>query len=280
MERLLVGLARAAAAALAFVIVWARSEDRAPVRRPGGGSALERRFRRARVAVHEPDRSTQRRRARRSAVHAARRSDSPAAALRCASPGVFARVRRGRNPRVRASEPRRCEREEGRGADGTTGFSALSQNEALKLAQRPDASAGPHGPVRTFVIGPGAVYDTFQHVTTTGPRAGRGDRRCRSCSYAARAVRRGRGGVGAARPGRRVGRITFAITYFVASATEVSIYAPVDDLDDRPRRRRRLLAVHPGALPRGARPRRGGEDAVVHAPCARRARPWCSPASP
>ncbi len=47
-----------------------------------------------------------------------------------------------------------------------TGFSALSQNEALKLARRLlRAFEVAHGPVRTYVLGQGAVYATFQDVT-------------------------------------------------------------------------------------------------------------------
>jgi uncharacterized membrane protein YdfJ with MMPL/SSD domain len=47
-----------------------------------------------------------------------------------------------------------------------TGFSGLSQNAALKLARRLiDAVQVAHGPVRTYVLGQGAVYSTFQDVT-------------------------------------------------------------------------------------------------------------------
>jgi uncharacterized membrane protein YdfJ with MMPL/SSD domain len=47
-----------------------------------------------------------------------------------------------------------------------TGFSGLSQNEALKLAQRLlDEYQVAHGSVRTYVLGQGAVYATFQDVT-------------------------------------------------------------------------------------------------------------------
>jgi uncharacterized membrane protein YdfJ with MMPL/SSD domain len=47
-----------------------------------------------------------------------------------------------------------------------TGFSGLSQNAAIKLANRLIRSVAVyHGPVRTYVLGQGAVYATFQHVT-------------------------------------------------------------------------------------------------------------------
>ena len=89
-------------------------------------------------------------------------SDDPGA-TRARFAQVFARVRasypqlRFRTAPVRARGGR---------VETVTGFSGLSQNEALKLAQRLlDEFEVAHGPVRTYVLGQGAVYATFQHVT-------------------------------------------------------------------------------------------------------------------
>ena len=89
-------------------------------------------------------------------------SDDPAA-TRARFDRVFARVRasypqlRFRVAPVRARGGR---------VETVTGFSGLSQNEALELAQRLlDRFEVAHGPVRTYVLGQGAVYATFQHVT-------------------------------------------------------------------------------------------------------------------
>jgi uncharacterized membrane protein YdfJ with MMPL/SSD domain len=76
---------------------------------------------------------------------------------------VFARVRRG-YPELRFRlAPVRAR---GGRVETVTGFSGLSQNQALKLAQRLlDEFEVAHGPVKTYVLGQGAVYATFQHVT-------------------------------------------------------------------------------------------------------------------
>jgi uncharacterized membrane protein YdfJ with MMPL/SSD domain len=76
---------------------------------------------------------------------------------------VFARVRRA-YPELRfRAAPVRAR---GGRVQTVTGFSGLSQNEALKLAQRLlDEFEVARGPVRTYVLGQGAVYATFQHVT-------------------------------------------------------------------------------------------------------------------
>jgi uncharacterized membrane protein YdfJ with MMPL/SSD domain len=76
---------------------------------------------------------------------------------------VFARVRRS-YPALRfRTAPVRAR---GGSVQTVTGFSALSQDQALELAQRLlDEFEVAHGPVRTYVLGQGAVYATFQHVT-------------------------------------------------------------------------------------------------------------------
>jgi RND superfamily putative drug exporter len=89
-------------------------------------------------------------------------SDDPAATtMRFAE--VFARVRRS-YPALRfRAAPIRVR---GGRVQTVTGFSALSQNQALELAQRLLREFEvAHGPVRTYVLGQGAVYVTFQDVT-------------------------------------------------------------------------------------------------------------------
>jgi uncharacterized membrane protein YdfJ with MMPL/SSD domain len=89
-------------------------------------------------------------------------SDSPVAtATRFRE--VFAQVRR-EFPQIRfRAAPVRAR--DGR-VQVVTGFSGLSQNRALALANRLIARVEVgRGPVRTYVLGQGAVYSTFQQVT-------------------------------------------------------------------------------------------------------------------
>jgi uncharacterized membrane protein YdfJ with MMPL/SSD domain len=76
---------------------------------------------------------------------------------------VFAQVRRS-YPELRFhAAPVRAR---GGSVETVTGFSGLSQNAALKLARRLlDQFQVAHGPVRTYILGQGAVYATFQQVT-------------------------------------------------------------------------------------------------------------------
>ena len=89
-------------------------------------------------------------------------SDDPAATS-ARFGDVFARVRREYPALQFRAAPIRVR--DGR-VETVTGFSSLSQNDALKLAQRLlDAFQVARGPVRTYVLGQGAVYATFQDVT-------------------------------------------------------------------------------------------------------------------
>jgi uncharacterized membrane protein YdfJ with MMPL/SSD domain len=76
---------------------------------------------------------------------------------------VFARVRRAYPELHFRAAPMRAR---GGRVQTVTGFSALSQNDALELAQHLlDRFQVAHGPIRTYILGQGAVYATFQHVT-------------------------------------------------------------------------------------------------------------------
>jgi uncharacterized membrane protein YdfJ with MMPL/SSD domain len=89
-------------------------------------------------------------------------ADDPAA-TRARFTDVFAKVRRSYPElRFRAAPVRT----RGGRVETITGFSGLSQNAALKLARRLlDEFQVAHGPVRTYILGQGAVYATFQQVT-------------------------------------------------------------------------------------------------------------------
>jgi RND superfamily putative drug exporter len=107
-----------------------------------------------------------------------------------------------------------------------TGFAAVSQNEALKLAHDLRRSVEvANGTVRTFVIGPGAVYDTFQSVTTDDIDAAEAI----GIPLVIVVLVLLFGALVAASLPLALGVvsviITFALTYFIASSTEISIYA-------------------------------------------------------
>ena len=89
-------------------------------------------------------------------------SDDPAA-TRARFATVIADVRRSFSQLEFRAAPVRAR---GGRVETVTAFSGLSQNAALKLAQRLlDRFEVAQGPVRTYVLGQGAVYATFQQVT-------------------------------------------------------------------------------------------------------------------
>src|SRR4051812_10797019 len=107
-----------------------------------------------------------------------------------------------------------------------TGFAAVSQNEALELAHELKNSVEvPRGRVRTFVIGPGAAYDTFQSVTTNDIDAAEAI----GIPLVIVVLVLLFGALVAASLPLALGVlsviITFALTYAIASNTEISIYA-------------------------------------------------------
>jgi RND superfamily putative drug exporter len=108
----------------------------------------------------------------------------------------------------------------------TVAYAALDQNGALalagKLKQQVQVVAGP---VRTFVLGPAATYDTFQHITTTGLARAEA---ITALPLVLVLLALFGAAVAASVPLLQAVvavAITFGITYFVASETEVSIFA-------------------------------------------------------
>ena len=164
MERLLVGLARAAGRRRwRFVIVWAALLAVAlPFTGQVGGALSNGGFN---VPGSQSMRLIE---ARNDAGLGAQPftllvvSDRPAA-TRARFAAVIADVRRSFPQLNFRAAPQRAR---GGRVETVTAFSGLSQNAALKLAQRLlDRFEVSKGPVRTYVLGQGAVYATFQQVT-------------------------------------------------------------------------------------------------------------------
>jgi RND superfamily putative drug exporter len=114
--------------------------------------------------------------------------------------------------------------------DGTvlvvTSYAAVNQNEALKLAHDlRKVVEQPTGSVRTFVTGPGATYDTFQVVTTNAITKAE----FIGIPIVLIVLIALFGALVASLLPLVMGvvsvLITFAVMYFIASSTEVSIYA-------------------------------------------------------
>ena len=108
----------------------------------------------------------------------------------------------------------------------TVAYAALDQNGALALAGRLERQVQvADGPVRTFVLGPAATYDTFQHITTTGLARAEA---ITALPLVLVLLALFGAAVAASVPLLQAVvavAITFGITYFVASETEVSIFA-------------------------------------------------------
>ncbi len=135
-----------------------------------------------------------------------------------------------------------------------TGFSGVSQNAAFKLANRVVNAVGvSKGPVRTYVLGQASVYATFQHVTESDLRSAESI----GLPIVLVILLALFGAVVAAVLPLVLGIVSvviaLAIVRVIASAYRDLDLRRVDGVDDRSRRRGRLLAVRARALPRGAR---------------------------